>query len=181
MIRRPPRSTLFPYTTLFRSVGDVIAIERPAGRVGVLVLGELDRIEAAAREQEHLVLTDPGADRPQLATESQSLAQQPCGRVAATVTGSGEFDRDQIEARQVGCELLHRIHRAQAHAEAAAPPAPALGVLAQLDERHDESAAFLGALAEMAPVVRDDLTPPQDASHRRPPGTARDLRGAAYR
>src|SRR5262245_64529736 len=27
MILRPPRSTLFPYTTLFRSVGD----ERPAG------------------------------------------------------------------------------------------------------------------------------------------------------
>src|SRR5205809_6102107 len=24
MIRRPPRSTLFPYTTLFRSAGDVI-------------------------------------------------------------------------------------------------------------------------------------------------------------
>src|SRR2546430_3992637 len=28
MIRRPPRSTLFPYTTLFRSLGG----ERPAGR-----------------------------------------------------------------------------------------------------------------------------------------------------
>src|SRR5258708_13877908 len=26
MIRRPPRSTLFPYTTLFRSVGDSLAI-----------------------------------------------------------------------------------------------------------------------------------------------------------
>src|SRR5262245_64162284 len=25
MIRRPPRSTLFPYTTLFRSVSDVVA------------------------------------------------------------------------------------------------------------------------------------------------------------
>src|SRR2546427_4537848 len=25
MIRRPPRSTLFPYTTLFRSVGDQLA------------------------------------------------------------------------------------------------------------------------------------------------------------
>src|SRR3712207_8430728 len=25
MIRRPPRSTLFPYTTLFRSLGDAIA------------------------------------------------------------------------------------------------------------------------------------------------------------
>src|SRR2546430_5985113 len=28
MIRRPPRSTLFPYTTLFRSVGDVGAARR---------------------------------------------------------------------------------------------------------------------------------------------------------
>src|SRR2546426_6597807 len=30
MIRRPPRSTLFPYTTLFRSPGDVVAIPAPA-------------------------------------------------------------------------------------------------------------------------------------------------------
>src|SRR3712207_9150602 len=28
MIRRPPRSTLFPYTTLFRSPGDRIAVAR---------------------------------------------------------------------------------------------------------------------------------------------------------
>src|SRR2546430_13130810 len=27
MIRRPPRSTLFPYTTLFRSIRDFIALE----------------------------------------------------------------------------------------------------------------------------------------------------------
>src|SRR5256885_7262400 len=26
MIRRPPRSTLFPYTTLFRSLNDVVAL-----------------------------------------------------------------------------------------------------------------------------------------------------------
>src|SRR5256885_13243613 len=26
MIRRPPRSTLFPYTTLFRSCGDVMSV-----------------------------------------------------------------------------------------------------------------------------------------------------------
>src|SRR3712207_7481501 len=33
MIRRPPRSTLFPYTTLFRSVaeiGEVVAANKPA-------------------------------------------------------------------------------------------------------------------------------------------------------
>src|SRR5688572_31294790 len=29
MIRRPPRSTLFPYTTLFRSVGALQAADRP--------------------------------------------------------------------------------------------------------------------------------------------------------
>src|SRR3712207_8184789 len=41
MIRRPPRSTLFPYTTLFRSQGDVRLEERdpnfPRGGVDVLV------------------------------------------------------------------------------------------------------------------------------------------------
>src|SRR2546426_5811738 len=30
MIRRPPRSTLFPYTTLFRSLRNAPASERPA-------------------------------------------------------------------------------------------------------------------------------------------------------
>src|SRR3989449_1253604 len=32
MIRRPPRSTLFPYTTLFRSVETEQGLERPAAR-----------------------------------------------------------------------------------------------------------------------------------------------------
>src|SRR3712207_7043626 len=30
MIRRPPRSTLFPYTTLFRSLEDVLILGAPA-------------------------------------------------------------------------------------------------------------------------------------------------------
>src|SRR3712207_8890721 len=45
MIRRPPRSTLFPYTTLFRSVGPnapVIGDER----LEVLVAGVADRVDA---------------------------------------------------------------------------------------------------------------------------------------
>src|SRR2546422_6615056 len=32
MIRRPPRSTLFPYTTLFRSVGFIAGQTAPPGR-----------------------------------------------------------------------------------------------------------------------------------------------------
>src|SRR5256885_13034133 len=47
MIRRPPRSTLFPYTTLFRSRGDIRAAEQRGGIDAVLA-------EAAPRaEIEH--------------------------------------------------------------------------------------------------------------------------------
>src|SRR3712207_9569887 len=51
MIRRPPRSTLFPYTTLFRSVDDVGAV---VGRVADR-LGAEDDVDpaAAADDQRH--------------------------------------------------------------------------------------------------------------------------------
>src|SRR2546428_7077217 len=44
MIRRPPRSTLFPYTTLFRSdpLGDRLR-DRDVGRVEVDVVGDEER------------------------------------------------------------------------------------------------------------------------------------------
>src|SRR5690349_24124938 len=38
MLRRPPRSTLFPYTTIFRSVG-----APPVERAGVVVRDDRDR------------------------------------------------------------------------------------------------------------------------------------------
>src|SRR5438874_7154137 len=58
MIRRPPRSTLFPYTTLFRSTIDVVAhAERGGvGDVGMLeqAVGELQRRDVhPARSEEH--------------------------------------------------------------------------------------------------------------------------------
>src|SRR3712207_6978436 len=40
MIRRPPRSTLFPYTTLFRSVVGRVAVGGAALEVEALPLGE---------------------------------------------------------------------------------------------------------------------------------------------
>src|SRR5690348_17465723 len=33
MIRRPPRSTLFPYTTLFRSSAPTMAVKNPVSRL----------------------------------------------------------------------------------------------------------------------------------------------------
>src|SRR3712207_9363047 len=47
MIRRPPRSTLFPYTTLFRSA---VALERVVGRGALEHEAEARAIEVAARE-----------------------------------------------------------------------------------------------------------------------------------
>src|SRR2546422_4767351 len=63
MIRRPPRSTLFPYTTLFRSVRNsgAVAVVEGAGNHcceymtggAVVVLGEVGRNFAEHRSEEH--------------------------------------------------------------------------------------------------------------------------------
>src|SRR5229473_5269484 len=57
MIRRPPRSTLFPYTTLFRSaarpVGAVAAL-LPRGRAGAAWSGPADRSEEHTSELQSL-------------------------------------------------------------------------------------------------------------------------------
>src|SRR5687768_17736481 len=44
MIRRPPRSTLFPYTTLFRSEhqGDLVGIDAVEAEVGLEVIQAVD-------------------------------------------------------------------------------------------------------------------------------------------
>src|SRR5688572_32198868 len=64
MIRRPPRSTLFPYTTLFRSiVRDILAMgARPVGVMDPLRFGAADHedtrrvlpgVVAGIRSEEH--------------------------------------------------------------------------------------------------------------------------------
>src|SRR5258705_4788925 len=50
MIRRPPRSTLFPYTTLFRSV---LGLERLGRAVGSDPVDRLVPPDVAARSEEH--------------------------------------------------------------------------------------------------------------------------------
>src|SRR5256714_11927243 len=49
MIRRPPRSTLFPYTTLFRSLLDTLA---PAERLA-FVLHDVFAVSFEERSEEH--------------------------------------------------------------------------------------------------------------------------------
>src|SRR3712207_8401542 len=71
MIRRPPRSTLFPYTTLFRSAGPVLhprrglhALPRPQHGPGrPAELSRLARRVAHLRRGSRVVATPPGRDR----------------------------------------------------------------------------------------------------------------------
>src|SRR3712207_7385766 len=52
MIRRPPRSTLFPYTTLFRSARPVGAVVPPAGVDHAVVAGDEEvQVAGAARHR----------------------------------------------------------------------------------------------------------------------------------
>src|SRR2546430_12814824 len=53
MIRRPPRSTLFPYTTLFRSLAREICAQ-PQQPVGLRRAPQLDRPEQVAQPVEAL-------------------------------------------------------------------------------------------------------------------------------
>src|SRR3712207_569745 len=55
MIRRPPRSTLFPYTTLFRSGGDVASMlaAAPDGRLSVEEAARIGDHVCAALEHAH--------------------------------------------------------------------------------------------------------------------------------
>src|SRR2546422_5657360 len=59
MIRRPPRSTLFPYTTLFRSPGDhpaqyrIVDYRGGARREAGLRAAPADSVHRAERSEEH--------------------------------------------------------------------------------------------------------------------------------
>src|SRR5215467_15595178 len=53
MIRRPPRSTLFPYTTLFRSPADPAGDARTGGESGPAVLAPRPAAGLCGRSEEH--------------------------------------------------------------------------------------------------------------------------------
>src|SRR2546426_2886785 len=74
MIRRPPRSTLFPYTTLFRSVACAGGLPGKAGRVH-------SRVHANPEETE-LGAAQSGARAPdERSEEHTSELQSPCNLV----------------------------------------------------------------------------------------------------
>src|SRR2546425_4885700 len=57
MIRRPPRSTLFPYTTLFRSLDvlgrEYLGVDQPEDYFGHFLFGEAGVARPLERSEEH--------------------------------------------------------------------------------------------------------------------------------
>src|SRR2546427_4211133 len=89
MIRRPPRSTLFPYTTLFRSVaalwlGAVLAAPAWAGQPAEQLFTSIDRVMK--------VLNDPELKRPAKAQERRAAIR----RLARDMFDFEEFARRSL-------------------------------------------------------------------------------------
>src|SRR3712207_6920635 len=76
MIRRPPRSTLFPYTTLFRSERLVLERDRRAAQRGVLE-ARRERVRDRVTE-EHEPPRSPGGRSEEHTSELQSRQYLVC-------------------------------------------------------------------------------------------------------
>src|SRR2546426_3665896 len=91
MIRRPPRSTLFPYTTLFRSrvgVGD----ERVAEPIGSPEdHGEPERVGAIHVEGSGAL---PARRRPRRSEEHTSELQSPCNLVCRLLLEKKKLEKN---------------------------------------------------------------------------------------
>src|SRR2546426_6084896 len=92
MIRRPPRSTLFPYTTLFRSLADLFDVALGGG----LVTGKVDLLgphEVGFLDQDVLRQVDlPGRSE-----EHTSELQSPCNLVCRLLLEKKKYIYDDCE------------------------------------------------------------------------------------
>src|SRR5256885_8362915 len=100
MIRRPPRSTLFPYTTLFRSLRDRAAAR---GRCGVGA-AQVQRLEAGACEAARVDAgVGPEARRSE---EHTSELQSPCNLVCRLLLEKKKKRSRQLPLRRARDHLI---------------------------------------------------------------------------
>src|SRR3712207_864691 len=128
MIRRPPRSTLFPYTTLFRS-GDSGEIE---GQVGDTLVTSIDaRVQAVVEQQLAQTIktarttVDPVTGRTYVADSGSvvvmeadtgrvvAMASQPTYDPEVWVGGIGKKELNRLYSEAAGTPLLFRATQGQ--------------------------------------------------------------------
>src|SRR3712207_9000388 len=101
MIRRPPRSTLFPYTTLFRSKVERVVLARGANVVGdQVVVGDLVPLRG--------VIPEPADVVDELAcVVDQGVVHGDGAVVAVAGVGRSEEHTSELQSRQyLVCRLL---------------------------------------------------------------------------
>src|SRR3712207_833734 len=160
MIRRPPRSTLFPYTTLFRSArANVLGDRLDQAAVLVRALAELarrDRLEEAARE-----LRGQVEERAHRRVEQAGDVLQ---RSEVREDGLGLLRADERDRRDRHPRLERRLDEAAAAeaAQAVAVLEELLGPLAALGEHEHElllvgeQALHVGRVRGHAAELRDE-------------------------
>src|SRR3712207_8404430 len=100
MIRRPPRSTLFPYTTLFRSVAAALGPLLSAGVVGDMSEGER-LLDAASRDGAVALLADHAPSGP------MAVAGPPSADARPLLELRSEEHTSELQSRQyLVCRLL---------------------------------------------------------------------------
>src|SRR2546422_11604052 len=104
MIRRPPRSTLFPYTTLFRSLVPLSSVARLTPTIGPLTITHLGQLPAVTISFN----LQPGVSLSEAVTEVQKAQREL--RLPATIVGSfqGTAQAFRSEERRVGKECRSR-------------------------------------------------------------------------
>src|SRR3712207_9303316 len=96
MIRRPPRSTLFPYTTLFRSRGskDAFLLATSLATLGITAMAQGDYAAAQASLEESVAICRKSGDDWAL-----SLALRNLG-LASFKLGRSEEHTSELQSRQ---------------------------------------------------------------------------------
>src|SRR2546426_7022719 len=101
MIRRPPRSTLFPYTTLFRSIRRVLGDEHAI----YVELGQAGAEHAGCVVPCPIVVCERGRDFSVCSEEHTSVLQSPCNLVSRLllVTRSPSSLDPTVVRRRIRC------------------------------------------------------------------------------
>src|SRR5256885_6966921 len=94
MIRRPPRSTLFPYTTLFRSVPEWM---------GLLASGQFVRHETQFNKWPHTVFEQTVKNRSE---EHTSELQSPCNLVCRLLLEKKKKHTSTARLKPIHIEII---------------------------------------------------------------------------
>src|SRR3712207_8436877 len=109
MIRRPPRSTLFPYTTLFRSEGRIAAAEETAARVvseARALSSGLRQLGATLTDQGERILRDVATAHRRMQADLRVDAADLGPRRRAPAARSEEHTSELQSRQYLVCRLL---------------------------------------------------------------------------